>query len=79
MPAPATHVVLGLGNTLHSDDGIGPQAIERLRSDARVPADVALIEGGTLAWNCLPTSGTVPTCWYWTQWMSGSLPERWFG
>jgi len=59
MPAPATSVVLGLGNTLHSDDGIGPQAIERLRSDSRVPADVALIEGGTLGlelltyiWDC---------------------------
>jgi hydrogenase maturation protease len=59
MPAPATYVVLGLGNSLHSDDGIGPQAIERLRSDARVPADVALIEGGTLGlelltyiWDC---------------------------
>ena len=59
MPAPATYVVLGLGNTLHSDDGIGPQAIERLRSDTRVPKDVALIEGGTLGlelltyiWDC---------------------------
>jgi hydrogenase maturation protease len=59
MPAPATYVVLGLGNILHSDDGIGPQAIERLRSDARVPEDVALIEGGTLGlelltyiWDC---------------------------
>jgi hydrogenase maturation protease len=56
---PATCVVLGLGNTLHSDDGIGPQAIEWLRSDVRVPADVALIEGGTLGlelltyiWDC---------------------------
>jgi hydrogenase maturation protease len=59
MTTPATCVVLGLGNTLHSDDGIGPQAIERLRNDARVPADVALIEGGTLGlelltyiWDC---------------------------
>ena len=59
MPAPATSIVLGLGNTLHSDDGIGPQAIERLRSDPRVPADVSLIEGGTLGlelltyiWDC---------------------------
>ena len=59
MSAPATYVVLGLGNTLHSDDGIGPQAIERLRSDPRVPEDVALIEGGTLGlelltyiWDC---------------------------
>jgi len=59
MPTPATYIVLGLGNTLHSDDGIGPQAIERLRSDPRVPGDVSLIEGGTLGlelltyiWDC---------------------------
>ena len=59
MPAPATCIVLGLGNTLHSDDGVGPQAIEKLRSDKRVPADVSLIEGGTLGlelltyiWDC---------------------------
>jgi hydrogenase maturation protease len=59
MPAPANCVVLGLGNTLHSDDGIGPQAVERLRNDPRVPKDVALIEGGTLGlelltyiWDC---------------------------
>jgi hydrogenase maturation protease len=56
---PATYVVLGLGNTLHTDDGIGPQTIEGLRSDPRVPEDVALIEGGTLGlelltyiWDC---------------------------
>src|SRR5271166_1632437 len=59
MPTPATSIVLGLGNTLHSDDGVGPQAIETLRSDPRVPADVSLIEGGTLGlelltyiWDC---------------------------
>jgi hydrogenase maturation protease len=59
MPTPPKYVVLGLGNTLHSDDGVGPQAIERMRSEARVPEDVALIEGGTLGlelltyiWDC---------------------------
>jgi hydrogenase maturation protease len=69
MPEPAKYVVLGLGNILHSDDGVGPRAIERLKnerrndqsrkSDARIPADVALIEGGTLGlelltyvWDC---------------------------
>ncbi len=59
MPASATYIVLGLGNTLHSDDGVGPQALEKLRSDPRVPADVSLIEGGTLGlelltyiWDC---------------------------
>jgi hydrogenase maturation protease len=56
---PATCIVLGLGNTLHSDDGVGPQAIDRLRNDSRVPEDVTLIEGGTLGlelltyiWDC---------------------------
>jgi hydrogenase maturation protease len=48
MPTPPKYVVLGLGNTLHSDDGVGPQAIQRLRNDARVPEDATLIEGGTL-------------------------------
>jgi hydrogenase maturation protease len=59
MAAPATCIVLGLGNTLHSDDGVGPQAIEKLRNDPRLPGDVSLIEGGTLGlelltyiWDC---------------------------
>jgi len=52
-------VVLGLGNILHSDDGVGPQAIGRLRQDPRMGNDVSLIEGGTLGlellayvWDC---------------------------
>ena len=55
----AKTVVLGLGNVLHADDGAGVQAVRRLREDARVPADVSLIEGGTLGlellayvWEC---------------------------
>jgi hydrogenase maturation protease len=55
----AKTVVLGLGNILHADDGAGPQAIGRLRTDPRVPADVSLVEGGTLGlellayvWDC---------------------------
>ena len=47
-------VVLGLGNILHCDDGAGPQVLSRLRSDPRVPADVSLVEGGTLGLELLP-------------------------
>lgn len=47
-------VVLGLGNILHSDDGVGPRALERLRTDSRVPEGVKLIEGGTLGLELLP-------------------------
>jgi hydrogenase maturation protease len=47
-------VVLGLGNVLHADDGVGPQAIGRLCADSRVPAGVSLVEGGTLGLELLP-------------------------
>ena len=47
-------VVLGLGNILHRDDGVGAQIIGRLRADPRVPADVSLVEGGTLGLELLP-------------------------
>ena len=50
----AKYVVLGLGNTLHSDDGVGPRTIERLKGKAEIPDDVALIEGGTLGLELLP-------------------------
>ena len=47
-------VVLGLGNILHRDDGVGAEVISRLRADRRVPADVSLVEGGTLGLELLP-------------------------
>lgn len=56
---PAKIVVLGLGNVLHADDGAGVHVVRRLREDPRVPADIGLIEGGTLGlellsyvWEC---------------------------
>jgi hydrogenase maturation protease len=52
--ATAKTVVLGLGNILHCDDGVGPQAIRRLRADPRVPPGVSLVEGGTLGLELLP-------------------------
>lgn len=52
--ASAKTVVLGLGNTLHCDDGAGPQAIRRLCADPRVPTGVSLVEGGTLGLELLP-------------------------
>jgi hydrogenase maturation protease len=41
-------VVVGVGNLVHTDDGLGVHAIARLRDDPRVPSDVTLIDGGTL-------------------------------
>lgn len=41
-------LVLGLGNVLLGDDGVGPLALARLENDYTVPAPVRLVEGGTL-------------------------------
>lgn len=41
-------LVLGLGNVLLGDDGVGPAAIARLERDYRIPPAVRLVEGGTL-------------------------------
>ncbi len=41
-------VVLGMGNLIHSDDGVGVHAVQRLQTDRRVPANVLLLDGGTL-------------------------------
>lgn len=40
-------VVLGLGNLIHSDDGVGVHAARLLMQDHRVPDGVEVIEGGT--------------------------------
>jgi hydrogenase maturation protease len=40
-------IVLGLGNLVHSDDGLGVHAIQALQLDLRVPSNVELVDGGT--------------------------------
>jgi hydrogenase maturation protease len=40
-------VVVGVGNLVHTDDGLGVHAIQKLQADSRVPRDVGLIDGGT--------------------------------
>jgi hydrogenase maturation protease len=49
-----TTLVLGLGNLVHGDDGVGIHAIERLQKDARVPGGVVLMDGGTQGLNLIP-------------------------
>lgn len=39
-------VVLGVGNLLMADDGIGPVALERLQKDWELPPEVTCIDGG---------------------------------
>lgn len=47
-------VVIGLGNPLMGDDGLGIAALERLQELWEVPADVELVDGGTWGLNLLP-------------------------
>ena len=50
---PERVVVLGLGNLLRGDEGLGIRALERLQSRYDVPASVQLVDGGTLGLDLL--------------------------
>lgn len=47
-------VVIGLGNPLMGDDGLGIATLERLRAEYVLPAEVELVDGGTWGLNLLP-------------------------
>jgi len=47
-------LLLGLGNTIMSDDGMGCLAVDRLQENYRFPSEVTLLEGGTLGLDLLP-------------------------
>ena len=47
-------VVLGLGNMLMADDGVGLAALARLEEEWFVPREVELVDGGTWGMNLLP-------------------------
>lgn len=46
-------LVLGLGNVLRSDEGMGVQAIERLQTEASLPPGTVLVDGGTQGLNLI--------------------------
>jgi hydrogenase maturation protease len=47
MAAPGRTVVLGVGNLVMSDEGLGVRCVERLQLSGALPAEVAIIDGGT--------------------------------
>jgi hydrogenase maturation protease len=47
-------LVLGLGNLVHADDGLGVHAIHRLQQDPRVPPGIVLMDGGTQGLSLIP-------------------------
>ncbi|MCR6631629.1 MAG: HyaD/HybD family hydrogenase maturation endopeptidase [Magnetospirillum sp.] len=46
-------VVLGVGNVLMSDEGVGVHAVEALASQYAIPDEVEVIDGGTAGMDCL--------------------------
>jgi len=46
-------LVLGAGNLLLADDGVGIHAIRRLQEVAELPPEVEILDGGTLGMNLL--------------------------
>jgi hydrogenase maturation protease len=44
---PSRITVVGVGNLVHMDDGLGIHAIQKLRCDPRVANSITLIDGGT--------------------------------
>jgi len=53
-PTRAEVLVIGLGNPIMADDGLGLAALERLRQGWRLPESVRLVDGGTWGMNLLP-------------------------
>lgn len=54
MTSPPQTLVLGLGNTVMSDDGAGVRVVNHLAQWHRFPDHVTLLDGGTLGLDILP-------------------------
>ncbi len=51
---PEKTLILGLGNILLRDEGLGVHLIERLRGQHKFPDEVQIVDGGTLGLDLLP-------------------------
>jgi len=54
MSKPTPLLVLGLGNVLLADDGVGAAAVSLLLNRYQPPCDVRVLDGGTLGLSLLP-------------------------
>ena len=54
MSDPGRLLVLGLGNLLCGDDGLGAAAVARLERDYEAPDEALVLDGGTLGLSLLP-------------------------
>ncbi len=47
-------LVLGIGNLIMADDGVGVRVVQRLQQEYRFPPEVKVVDGGTLGLDILP-------------------------
>lgn len=47
-------LILGIGNTVMEDDGVGVVVVQKLQKDYHFPEQVELLDGGTLGLDLLP-------------------------
>lgn len=47
-------LILGIGNTIMSDDGVGAKVVQELQREYRFPTEVDVVDGGTLGLSLLP-------------------------
>jgi hydrogenase maturation protease len=50
---PDNITVLGVGNTLYQDDGVGIRVVEKLEAEYEFPDNVLIVDGGVLGINLL--------------------------
>ena len=50
----ASILVLGVGNLVMTDDGVGVIVVQRLQREYQLPAEVDVMDGGTLGLDILP-------------------------
>lgn len=54
-------LVLGIGNLLLQDEGLGVRALERLTQDYCVPSTIQAVDGGVMGLDLLPYLEALPT------------------
>ena len=67
-------VVIGVGNTILSDEGVGVHAARLLESDPRAPAGVTILDGGTIGLELIPYASDAPRILILDAMNSGKAP-----
>jgi hydrogenase maturation protease len=71
---PSETVVIGVGNTILSDEGVGVHAARLLQSDPRVPFGVTILDGGTIGLELIPYASSASHVLFLDAMNSGNPP-----